>query len=128
MKMKRFALLLLPLLAVVMINGCASVDAGEKDAVFTAASFNVRVPRDKAPNDWKNRRVRLLSLLKEQRFDIFGVQEAVSMQIKDIKAAGYAMIGCGRVISLFNQLFSEQICHLAGLEPDATAKKPKTAK
>ena len=94
--MKRFALLLLPLLAVVMINGCASVDAGEKDAVFTAASFNVRVPRDKAPNDWKNRRVRLLSLLKEQRFDIFGVQEAVSLQIKDIKAAGYAMIGCGR--------------------------------
>jgi len=39
-----------------------------------------------------------------------------------------AMVGCGRVISLFNQLFSEQICHLAGMEPDATAKKQKTAK
>ena len=39
-----------------------------------------------------------------------------------------AMVGCGRVISLFNQLFSEQICHLAGLEPDATAKKQKAAK
>lgn len=94
--MKRFAVFLLPFAAALMINGCASVDAGSKDAAFTAASFNVRVPRDKAPNDWKTRRVRLLSLLKEQRFDIFGVQEAVSMQIKDIKAAGYAMIGCGR--------------------------------
>ena len=39
-----------------------------------------------------------------------------------------AMVGCGRVIALFNQLFSEQICHLAGLEPDATAKKQKAAK
>jgi len=39
-----------------------------------------------------------------------------------------AMVGCGRVISLFNQLFSEKICHLAGLEPDATAKKGKAAK
>lgn len=39
-----------------------------------------------------------------------------------------SMVGCGRVISLFNQLFSEKICHLAGLEPDATAKKGKAAK
>ena len=94
--MKRLSLLFLSLFAMLMVSGCSSLNADDTGAVFSAASFNIRIPRDKAPNDWKTRRVRLLSLLKEQKFDIFGVQEAVTLQIKDIKAHGYAMIGCGR--------------------------------
>ncbi len=94
--MKRFSLLLLSIFAVLIFNGCSSINSADTGAVFSVASFNIRVPRDKAPNDWKTRRVRLLALLKEQKFAIFGVQEAVSRQINDIKALGYAMTGCGR--------------------------------
>ena len=64
--------------------------------VLTVGSFNVRVPCDKAPNDWPNRKARLLSDLERLQFDVFGVQEAVPMQIADIEAAGYRHLGHGR--------------------------------
>lgn len=34
-----------------------------------------------------------------------------------------AVLGTGRVVALFNRLFSDRICALAGLERDVTAKK-----
>ena len=64
--------------------------------VLTVGSFNVRVPCDKEPNDWPNRGKRLLSDLDRLQFDVFGVQEAVPMQIADIEAAGYKHLGHGR--------------------------------
>ena len=85
--------LLLPLLLI--LCGCC-----KENITLTVGSYNVRVPRDKAPNDWKNRGPRLLTILKEQKFDIFGTQETVEKQIKDIKAAGYDMAGVGREANL----------------------------
>ena len=90
--MKKLFLLLLPLL---VCCGCC-----KENVVLTVGSYNVRVPRDKAPNDWKNRCPRVKSILKEHKFDIFGTQEAVAEQIKDIKAAGYDMAGVGREADL----------------------------
>jgi len=63
---------------------------------LTVGSFNVRVPCDPEPNDWPNRKVRLVKDLARLQYDIFGAQEAVPMQIADIEAAGYARLGHGR--------------------------------
>lgn len=38
-----------------------------------------------------------------------------------------AVVGCGRTISVFNSLCSDQISRLSGLEPDVTAKAAKPA-
>ena len=65
------------------------------DAI-TVGSFNVRVPCDPEPNDWASRKDRVHRDLKRLRFDIFGAQEAVPMQVADLDAAGYEHRGHGR--------------------------------
>ncbi len=59
-------------------------------------SFNVRVPCDPAPHDWENRKIRVLKDLSTLQYDIFGVQEAVPVQIADMEKAGYRHLGHGR--------------------------------
>lgn len=64
---------------------------------ITLATFNFRVPCDQPPYDWASRKDRVLWTLKEDHFDIFGVQEAVKMQNDDILAnTTFAKIGGGR--------------------------------
>lgn len=61
------------------------------------ATYNVRVPCDKAPYDWASRRPRICKIIKDNKFHIFGTQEAVPEQIDDIVAdTGFAYIGLGR--------------------------------
>ena len=59
-------------------------------------SFNVRVPVDPPPNDWENRKILVYRDLDILQYDIFGVQEAVPMQIADLEKAGYRHLGHGR--------------------------------
>ena len=96
--MKKF-LLFLFLSAMFAFSGCVQLETSQKCVVIDAATFNVRVPRDKAPNDWKNRGPRLKKFLQEQQIGIFGVQEAVMIQLKDIETLGYRWVGLGRSVT-----------------------------
>ncbi len=61
------------------------------------ATYNVRVPCDPAPCDWESRRSRVCKIIRDNKFHIFGVQEAVPQQIDDLVAdTGFAYIGLGR--------------------------------
>lgn len=68
-----------------------------RDDVVVLATYNTRVPCDKPPNDWASRRDRVLKVVRDDCFDIFGVQEMVHDQIADMVADGvFGWIGGGR--------------------------------
>ena len=61
------------------------------------ATYNLRVPCDQPPYDWASRLPRVLASIEADRFDIFGVQEAVKRQLDDVlSATGFAKVGVGR--------------------------------
>ncbi len=61
------------------------------------ATYNLRVPCDKPPNDWDSRCDRVRWMIAKHHFDIFGVQEAVKRQVDDvIKGTTFAKVGGGR--------------------------------
>ena len=57
-------------------------------------SFNLRVPVDKPPHDWRQRKIRLLKDIKRMKPDIMGVQEATALHHAELKALkDYRCIG-----------------------------------
>lgn len=78
-----------------LLTGCRSFFSSGKN--FTLATFNVRCPVDKTPHSWEERKSRCLAVIRRNRLDIFGVQEAYRNQLDDLTADGqYAFIGKGR--------------------------------
>ena len=63
---------------------------------LTVVSFNIRCPKDKAPNDWAHRKERVIRDLRRMKPDIFGLQEATPKQIAALQVLGYRHIGHGR--------------------------------
>ena len=64
---------------------------------FTVATFNIRCPVDKTPHTWQERKNRCISVIQRNKFDIFGVQEAMKHQLDDLVETGeYQYIGGGR--------------------------------
>ena len=65
---------------------------------FTLASFNVRCPADGGDNAWQKRMPRVVQVIKDHCFDVFGVQEATAGELKMLDAGlpGFARVGCGR--------------------------------
>lgn len=67
--------------------------------VFSSMSFNIRYenPND-GPNSWSHRKNDVVSFLQKVKPDVFGLQEASSHQLEDVKKAlpGYDVIGVGR--------------------------------
>ena len=66
---------------------------------LTVMSFNIRYgTANDGENHWLKRRDQLFALLREQRADIVGLQEALHGQIDEILHAvpGYAYVGVGR--------------------------------
>ena len=86
------------LLAAVMAAGRsgASVEAMAAKIRLTVVSFNIRIPVDKAPNDWAHRKKRVMNDIRRMKPDVFGLQEATPEQIADLKNLGYRHIGHGR--------------------------------
>ena len=80
-----------PLLSVLFLCGCRTADE-----TITLATFNIRCPVDKTPHTWSERKPRCLAVIKQNRFDIFGVQEAVRFQLDDLVGNEYQFIGGGR--------------------------------
>lgn len=61
------------------------------------ATYNVRVPCDPPPNDWASRKDRVNEIIRANDIQIFGVQEAVKMQLDDMTSDGlFAYVGGGR--------------------------------
>ncbi|MBO7621895.1 MAG: hypothetical protein J6T06_15395, partial [Victivallales bacterium] len=58
------------------------------ESLLRLASYNIRTPCDKAPNDWASRQPRLLALLNRHDIAIAGLQEAMKMQIDGILSEG----------------------------------------
>ena len=58
------------------------------ESFLRLASYNIRTPCDKAPNDWASRQPRLLALLNRHDIAIAGLQEAMKMQIDGILSEG----------------------------------------
>lgn len=72
-------------------------DTQPNDKPVILATYNVRVPCDPPPYDWRTRRIRVAWMIDHDAFDIFGVQEAVPMQVMDLLDDGvFAKIGGGR--------------------------------
>ncbi|MDO8836414.1 MAG: endonuclease/exonuclease/phosphatase family protein [Vicinamibacterales bacterium] len=66
---------------------------------LTVMSFNIRYgTANDGDNHWLKRREQLFELLRAQRADVIGVQEALRGQLDEILAAvpGYAYVGVGR--------------------------------
>jgi endonuclease/exonuclease/phosphatase family metal-dependent hydrolase len=88
--------LLLVILTVLPASPAARQAAREP---LTVMSFNIRYGTAKdGENAWTARRTMLFDVLREQRADLVGLQEALDEQIAEIATAvpGYATVGVGR--------------------------------
>ena len=80
------------LVLLMLLCGCSSIP----EESFTLATYNIRCPVDKTPHTWKERKPRCLAVIEKNKFDIFGVQEAVRFQLDDLLGTEYQFIGGGR--------------------------------
>jgi endonuclease/exonuclease/phosphatase family metal-dependent hydrolase len=84
------------LIAVIALLVPAAAHAAEPISVM---SFNIRYgTANDGENHWKLRRTFLFDVVREQKADIIGLQEALDGQIREIVEAvpGYAVVGVGR--------------------------------
>jgi endonuclease/exonuclease/phosphatase family metal-dependent hydrolase len=87
------------LLTLLLSLGVAFWQAPPPAAPLTVMSFNIRYgTADDGENQWAERRELLFAVLREQRADVIGLQEALHDQIDEILQAvpGYAYVGVGR--------------------------------
>ena len=84
-------------LAVLVVGGLFAQEC----VPFRIMTFNVRVPVDKAPNQWEARISRIQTLLETHQADLIGVQELTPRQKKDLLSQGtpYKAIGVGREVN-----------------------------
>ncbi len=68
----------------------------QENPPFRIATFNIRLPADKAPNAWTCRVDRVRALIRQRGFDLMGLQEATSNQVDDLLTEGWAYVGAGR--------------------------------
>ncbi|MBR4519631.1 MAG: endonuclease/exonuclease/phosphatase family protein [Victivallales bacterium] len=83
----------------IFLSAIAAFTLFAQEAVpFRIATFNVRVPVDKSPNDWKARVPRIRTLLEKYRLDVIGVQELTPKQKAALLSPDtpYEAVGVGR--------------------------------
>ena len=78
--------------------GLGSAAHGSDTGDLKVMTFNLRYASNTPPNAWPARRPVVKSLIEQERPDIFGTQEGLWQQIKDIASdlPDYAWIGLGR--------------------------------
>ncbi|GLZ10823.1 endonuclease [Actinomadura sp. NBRC 104425] len=76
----------------------ASAPASAGDARLRVMTYNIRLDADAPPRDWASRLPLMKQVLRRQRPDLLGVQEATWPQMRDLDAAlpGHDWIGMGR--------------------------------
>ncbi len=80
---------------------CHTTDKSiEKPAHLNVATYNLRfdTPKDAAHHPWKKRYPKIVKIIKKYNFDIFGIQEGLLHQLKDLLSLlpNYSYIGKGR--------------------------------
>ena len=94
-EMKR-SLSCLAILLAIIISGCQN---GSKKNAIKVITFNIRynTPRDSI-NAWPERAQMVISFLKDEKPDIFGMQEVLLNQFEELDSAldEYASVGVGR--------------------------------
>lgn len=64
---------------------------------ITVATYNIRTDTEADGNwSWRNRRPHVLKLIRYHDWDIFGAQEVLPHQLKDLMTLGYGMAGLAR--------------------------------
>lgn len=69
------------------------------DPVINVLTYNIRlVNPDDAPNTWSARKLKVFSLIREAKPDVFGLQESLKEQVTDMENAfpDYTRVGVGR--------------------------------
>ena len=77
-----------------LINSCSN-----SSDTYNVMSFNIRLDVDSdGVNSWDNRKQEIVSIIKNQKIDILGIQEGLPSQISYLsdKLDEYNMIGQGR--------------------------------
>ena len=84
------------ILAIVLLTVCALF--GQTEASLRIATFNVRTPGDKSPNNWSERIPRIRAVMEKYQLDLIGVQELVQSQKEALLAndSPYITVGVGR--------------------------------
>lgn len=70
-----------------------------KNPVINVLTYNIRLANpDDTPNTWDARKLKVFSLIREAKPDVFGLQEPLHQQVTDIENAfsDYTMVGVGR--------------------------------
>ena len=93
------AILRFRVLIILVILIGLSYHAEAQKAVINLLTYNIRFANpDDAPNTWDLRKEKVFSLVREAKPDVFGLQEALKIQVSDFEKAfpGYTRIGVGR--------------------------------
>ncbi len=87
---------IIQVLVIVVLFGCGSEQEGPNLSVM---SFNIRYgTAGDGDNSWPHRRESVFDIVREERADIIGLQEALRFQLDEIAEAipGYSELGVGR--------------------------------
>ncbi len=82
----------------VLVTHLCLLAARAADDPLRVVSYNVRVPMDKTPYTWPERRDAVVESLRELKPDLFGTQEGITEQMKDLDVAlpEFARLGQAR--------------------------------
>ncbi|MFA5972886.1 MAG: endonuclease/exonuclease/phosphatase family protein [Lentimicrobiaceae bacterium] len=101
MQISHTPILKLAIPALILVLGLAfnPFAVGAQSITLNVLTYNIRLlnPGD-APNTWSARKQKVFSLISAAKPDVFGLQEPVREQVKDIEYAfpDYALVGVGR--------------------------------
>ena len=81
-----------------MATSFAADGSPATDATLRVMTYNLRFASDKGPNAWPDRRPAMKALLERHTPDVFGTQEGVYGQLRDLASdlPAYEWIGLGR--------------------------------
>lgn len=81
-----------------MLAAVSAAASAPAPIVLRAMTFNLRFASDQPPNAWPDRRPVMRHLLEKESPDVFGTQEGLYRQLRDIAAdlPAYEWIGLGR--------------------------------
>ena len=84
---------------ILLVTSAFGLESYAQKAEISVLTYNIRLATpDDAPNIWQARKEKVFSMIKDVEPDVFGLQEALYQQLKDIEQAfpGYGMVGVGR--------------------------------
>lgn len=88
----------LAMLSLLALAGATPLAAGEPPLELRLMTYNLRYASAEPPHAWAERRPQMRALLEREAPDIFGTQEGLYAQLRDIAAdlPAYEWIGLGR--------------------------------